>query len=201
MTHLLMSTGAFIGIGIAIVVVLLIIVLISWMIKTYNKLVKSRNRVDNSWAQIDVQLKRRFDLIPNLVETIKGYTKHEGDILGKFADARKIYDSAVKSGSVKSMAEADASLNKALNIAVNAVHEQYPEIKADAQYQQLMSELKDCENKISYNRQFYNDTVLTYTNLKQVFPSNIIASMFHFENKEYFKVVEDEQREAPKVNF
>ena len=112
-----------------------------------------------------------------------------------------MYDTAKDANSVKAMAEADANLNKALNIAVNAVQERYPELKANANYQQLMDELKDCENKISYNRQFYNDTVLNYTNLKQLFPSNIIASMFKFEDKEYFKVEEVEQREAPKVSF
>lgn len=186
---------------IVVVVVLVLVGLVAWVISIYNKLVKARNRVENSWAQIDVQLKRRFDLIPNLVETVKGYTKHESDILNNFAEARKTYDSAVQSGSVKSMAEADAQLSKALNIVVNAVHEQYPELQANANFQQLMSDLKDCENKISYNRQFYNDTVLSYTNLKQVFPKNIIASMFHFKDKEYFRVDETEQREAPKVTF
>lgn len=186
---------------IVVVVVLVLVGLVAWVISMYNKLVKARNRVENSWAQIDVQLKRRFDLIPNLVETVKGYTKHEADIFGEFAKARQMYDTAKDTNSVKAMAEADANLNKALNIAVNAVQERYPELKANANYQQLMDELKDCENKISYNRQFYNDTVLNYTNLKQLFPSNIIASMFKFEDKEYFKVEEVEQREAPKVSF
>ncbi|MBE6132618.1 MAG: LemA family protein [Erysipelotrichaceae bacterium] len=186
---------------IVVVVVLVLVGLVAWVISIYNKLVKARNRVENSWAQIDVQLKRRFDLIPNLVETVKGYTKHEADIFGEFAKARQMYDTAKDANSVKAMAEADANLNKALNIAVNAVQERYPELKANANYQQLMDELKDCENKISYNRQFYNDTVLNYTNLKQLFPSNIIASMFKFEDKEYFKVDEVEQREAPKVSF
>ena len=186
---------------IVVVVVLVLVGLVAWVISMYNKLVKARNRVENSWAQIDVQLKRRFDLIPNLVETVKGYTKHEADIFGEFAKARQLYDTAKDANSVKAMAEADANLNKALNIAVNAVQERYPELKANANYQQLMDELKDCENKISYNRQFYNDTVLNYTNLKQLFPSNIIASMFKFEDKEYFKVEEVEQREAPKVSF
>ena len=201
MINLLMSTGGIVAIVVVAIVVLLIIALVAWIISSYNKLVKSRNKVDNSWAQIDVQLKRRFDLIPNLVETVKGYTKHEGDILGRFADARKMYDDARQSGSVKSLAEADANLSKALNVAINAVHEQYPELKANVQYQQLMNDLKDCESKIAYNRQFYNDTVLSYTNLKQMFPTTIIASMFHFENKEYFTVEEKEQREAPKVSF
>ncbi len=201
MINFLMDTGAIVGIVIAAVIVLLIIILIAWIIKTYNKLIKSRNRVENSWAQIDVQLKRRFDLIPNLVETVKGYTKHEASILNNFAEARKMYDSARESGSVKSLAEADANLTKALNIAVNAVHEQYPELQANANYQKLMADLKECEDKISYNRQFYNDTVLKYTDLKQMFPSNIIASIFHFKDKEYFKVDDTAQREAPKVSF
>lgn len=183
-----------------VAIVLVIIILIAWLISTYNKLVKARNRVENSWSQVDVQLKRRFDLIPNLVETVKGYTKHESDILTQFAKARQMYNDAQSSKSVKSMAEANASLNKALSVAINAVREQYPELQANTNYQKLMSELSDCEDKISYNRQFYNDTVLSYTNLRQLFPSNIVAKMFNFANKEYF-TVEEEQREAPKVSF
>lgn len=201
MIHFLLGTGAIIGIVVAAVVVILIIAIVAWFVNTYNKLVKGRNRVENSWAQIDVQLKRRFDLIPNLVETVKAYAKHESDILTKFADARKMYDSARNSGSVQSLAEADANLSKALNIAVNAVKEQYPELQANSNYKSLMNDLKDCENKISYNRQFYNDTVLSYSNLRQLFPSSIVASMFHFEAKEYFRVIDEESREAPKVSF
>ena len=184
-----------------IILIIIVVLILIYLGLTYNSFVVLRNRVKDQWAQIDVQLKRRFDLIPNLVETVKGYTKHEGDILGRFADARKMYEDARQSGSVKSLAEADANLSKALNIAINAVHEQYPELKANVQYQQLMNDLKDCESKIAYNRQFYNDTVLSYTNLKQMFPTTIIASMFHFENKEYFTVDQKEQREAPKVSF
>lgn len=201
MIKLLDSTGVIIAVAVIVVVLVLVFAILGWAISAYNKLVKARNRVDNSWAQIDVQLKTRFDLIPNLVETVKGFTKHESEILTSFADARKMYDSAKSSGSVKSLAEADASLSRALNIAVNAVQEQYPQIQANAQYQQLIGSLKDCENKIAYNRQFYNDTVLSYNNLRQLFPSSIIASMFHFEGKEYFKVDIEEQREAPKVSF
>ena len=201
MLKLLVNIGDFIPLIIIAVVVILIVAIVSWVVSVYNKLVKARNRVDNSWAQIDVQLKRRFDLIPNLVETVKGYTKHEQEIFTEFAKARQMYDSAKGNNSVKSLAEADANLSKALNIAVNAVQEKYPELQANVNYQQLIAELKDCENKISYNRQFYNDTVLNYLDLKQLFPSNIIASMFKFQDKEYFKVEEQEQREAPKVSF
>ena len=157
--------------------------------------------MSKAFADVDTILKKRYDLIPNLVNTVKGYTKHEADIFGEFAKARQMYDSAKEANSVKSMAEADANLSKALNVAVNAVQERYPELKANANYIQLMEELKDCENKISYNRQFYNDTVLNYTNLKQLFPSSIIAKMFKFQDREYFKVDEVEQREAPKVSF
>ena len=112
-----------------------------------------------------------------------------------------MYADASKSGSVKDLAEADNMLNKALQISVNAVKEQYPELHADSHYQQMMSELTDCENKIAYNRQFYNDTVLSYTNLRQLFPSSIIAKLFKFQAKEYFTVNDEEQREAPKVQF
>ena len=201
MLNLLLNIQDYIPLIVLAVVIILVVIIASWIISVYNKLVKARNRVDNSWAQIDVQLKRRFDLIPNLVETVKGYTKHESAIFTEFAKARQMYDSARGGDSVKSLAEADASLNKALNIAVNAVQERYPELQANANYQQLIGELKDCENKISYNRQFYNDTVLTYLNAKQLFPSNIIASIFNFKDKEYFKVEEQEQRETPKVSF
>jgi LemA protein len=201
MLKLLSGIGDFVPLIILLVVLVIIFSLIGWVVSVYNKLVKSRNRVDNSWAQIDVQLKRRFDLIPNLVETVKGYTKHEQEIFTEFAKARQMYDSAKGNNSVKSLAEADSSLNKALNIAVNAVQERYPELQANTNYQQLIAELKDCENKIAYNRQFYNDTVLNYMNAKQLFPSNIIASMFSFQDKEYFKVEEKDQREAPKVSF
>lgn len=182
------------------VVVLLLVLLIVAFVNIYNKLVRARNKVKNSWAQIDVQLKRRFDLIPNLVETVKGYTKHEGELLGTFAEARKNYTEASNQGSVADMAKADAKLGKALNILVNAVHEQYPDLKANTNYKQLMDELSSTENKISFNRQFYNDVVLSYNNLREVFPSNIVASLFKFKEAEYFKVDESET-EAPKVQF
>lgn len=201
MLNLLIDVPTIIAIVVVALIVLLVILAISWAIGCYNKLVKARNRVKNSWAQIDVQLKRRFDMIPNLVETVKGYAKHESEILTQFAKARQMYDDALKSGSVKSLAEADSSLNRAINVAVNAVKEQYPELQANANYQSLMASLKECEDKIAYNRQFYNDTVLSYTNLIELFPSNIIARMFKFEPKEYFSVNDEEQREAPKVSF
>ena len=201
MINVLMDTGAIVGIVIASVVVLLIIILVVAVIKCYNKLVKAKNRVDNQWAQIDVQVKRRFDLIPNLVETVKGYAKHEGDILGAFAKARQTYADASKNQSAAGVAEADAQLSKALNIFVNAVKEQYPEIKADAQFISLQNDLKDCEDKIAYQRQFYNDVVLSFNNLRAVFPNVIIANMFGFKEREYFKTTDEVRENAPKVSF
>ena len=196
-----MDTGALVGIVIASVVVLLIIILVVAVIKCYNKLVKAKNRVDNQWAQIDVQVKRRFDLIPNLVETVKGYAKHEGDILGAFAKARQTDADASQNQSAAGVAEADAQLSKALNIFVNAVKEQYPEIKADTQFISLQNDLKDCEDKIAYQRQFYNDVVLSFNNLRAVFPNVIIANMFGFKEREYFKTTDEVRENAPKVSF
>ncbi len=193
--------GPVIGIVIVVVVLLIIIGIIAWAIKTFNKLVKARNRVKTQWAQIEVQLKKRFDLIPNLVETIKGYTKHEGEILNSFAEARKMYAEASKSNSVNDLAKADANLSKALNIMVNAVKEQYPELKADAQYNKMMDELRSLEDSIAHQRQFYNDCVNSLNNLIEMFPSSIIASMKHFEKAEYYDAPDAQVADAPKVSF
>ncbi|MDD3383789.1 MAG: LemA family protein [Bacilli bacterium] len=183
-----------------LIVVVVIVILVLFVISVYNKLVKQRNKVRNSWSQIDVQLKRRFDLIPNLVETIKGYAKHEKDILQSFADARKSYVRASEEGSIEGMAEADARLSKALNIMVNAVKEQYPELKADKHFSEMMDTLKDTEGKIAYARQFYNDVVLQYNNMREVFPTVVIANMFNFKSENFFKV-EGEEKENVKVSF
>lgn len=195
----LMSTGAIVGIVIGVVVLLLVIILISWFVKTYNKLVKSRNRVRNSFSQIDVQLKRRFDLIPNLVETVKGYANHEKSILEEFAKARQMYQSAASANSVNAMADASNMLTNTLS-KLMVVQEQYPSLKADAQFNKMMSELKDTEDKISYSRQFYNDVVLQHNNLVEMFPSSIVANMKNFKLEEFFKANEAE-RENVKVSF
>ncbi len=201
MIKFLLSTGAIVGIVIAAVVVLLIIILVAAIINCYNKLVKAKNRVDNQWAQIDVQVKRRFDLIPNLVETVKGYAKHESDIFGAFAKARQTYADASKAQSAEGVAKADSELTKALNVFVNAVKEEYPEIKADSHFLKLQEDLKDCEDKIAYQRQFYNDVVLSFNNLRAVFPNVIIANMFGFKEREYFKTTDEVRENAPKVSF
>ena len=195
----LMSTGAIVGIIIGVVVLLLVIILISWFVKTYNKLVKSRNRVRNSFSQIDVQLKRRFDLIPNLVETVKGYANHEKSILEEFAKARQMYQSAASANSVNAMADASNMLTNTLS-KLMVVQEQYPSLKADAQFNKMMSELKETEDKISYSRQFYNDVVLQHNNLVEMFPSSIVANMKNFKLEEFFKANEAE-RENVKVSF
>jgi LemA protein len=201
MINILMDLGSIIGIAVGALVLILIIVLISWVVKVYNNLVKSRNKVKTQWAQIDVQVKRRFDLIPNLVETVKGYAKHESDILTQFADARKMYADAKAAQSPKGMAEADANLTKSLSLFVNAVSEQYPQLKADANFNALQTELKETEDKIAYQRQFYNDVVMSYNNTREVFPAVIIANMFSFKEAELFNATEEERNNAPKVSF
>lgn len=193
------GTGAIIGIVIGVLILLLVVILISWFIKTFNKLVKSRNKVRNSFSQIDVQLKRRFDLIPNLVETVKGYANHEKSILEEFAKARQIYQGASASHNVNELAEANNMISNTLSRLL-VVQEQYPALKADAQFNKMMSELRDSEDKISYARQFYNDVVLQHNNLVEMFPSSIVANMRNFKTEEFFKANESE-RENVKVQF
>lgn len=192
----LISTGAIIGIVVAVIVVLLIF----WMIGVYNKLVQMRNKVRNGWSQIDVQLKRRFDLIPNLAETVKGYANLEKGIFEEFAKARGLYAQASQTGNVEQAAEANATLGGTLSRLL-MVQERYPELKANTNFQDMMRQLKDTEDKISFSRQFYNDTVLSYNNKLEVFPNNIVAGMFKFEAAKFFEVRDESQREAPRVQF
>lgn len=179
-----------------IIIFAVIILLVFYGIGVYNKLVNSKNKVKDQWAQIDVQLKRRADLIPNLVETVKGYAKHEKNALTEVIEARNKFVSA---GSINEEIEANNQLTGALN-KLFALSESYPELKANQNFISLQNDLKDTEDKISYARQFYNDTVLTYNNLVQMFPSNIIANMFKFEVYEFFKI-EEKEKEVPKVSF
>lgn len=193
---LALSGGAIFGIILAIVVVAVIFFLIS----VYNKLVVLRNKVKNSWSQIDVQLKRRFDLIPNLVETVKGYAAHEESIFGEFARARGLFAQAQKTGDVAKAAEADKGITGALS-RLMVVQEQYPELKANENFRDLMAQLKDTEDKIAYGRQFYNDTALKFNNTKEVFPTNLVANMFGFKSAEYFEVEDAAERQGIKVKF
>ena len=193
----LIGTGAIITIVIVIVVVVLFL---AFLVKNYNILVDLRNKVRNSWSQIDVQLKRRFDMIPNLVETVKGYASHESGIFKEFAEARKMYSKSAQSGSVEDAAKADQGLTGALS-RLMVVSEQYPELKANDNFKELMAQLKDTEDKISYSRQFYNDTVMKLNNKVEMFPSNIVAGIFKFKREAFFEVDDAAQRQAVQVKF
>ena len=175
----------------------IIIVLIIAVISIYNNLVRLRQKVKNSWSQIDVQLQRRFDLIPNLVETVKGYMNHEDSVLTKVAELRTSWANA---GTVAEKASLDNQLSGALK-TIMAVSENYPDLKANQNFSELQQELQNTENKISFSRQFYNDSVTMYNTKLEVIPSNIIASMFNFKPEELFKVESEEARKNVKVDF
>ena len=183
------------GIVVGVIVVILAIVL--WVL--YNGLVRLRNQVKNAWAQIDVQLKRRYDLVPNLVETVKGYMKHERETLEAVTKARNLAQQ-VSSAGAGERAKAEGELSSALSRLL-AVVERYPDLKANQNFLALQEELTSTENKISFSRQYYNDSVLRYNNQTQVVPSNIVASMFGFKADEFFEVTLAAEREAPKVSF
>lgn len=163
----------------------------------YNGLIVFRNRCDNAWAQVDVQLRRRYDLIPNLVETVKGYAKHEREVFEKVTEART---KAINAQTVKEQGEAETMLTGALK-SLFAVVENYPELKANQNFLLLQEELAGTESKIAYARQFYNDMVMKFNMKQQVFPSNVVARMFGFEEKEYFEIEEAEARGPVKVSF
>jgi len=190
-------TGAVIGWIVGGVVLVLLVMLVLWVVATYNKLIVGRNKVRNSWAQIEVQLKRRFDLIPNLVETVKGFATQEKDIFMEFAKARKMFSEASAAGNVEDMAKANNLLSRSIAVVV----EQYPQLKSDQSFLKLQETLQDTENKIAFSRQFYNDVVLTFNNMREVFPSNIVANMFKFKEAQLFKLDEEEEAKAPKVKF
>ncbi len=175
------------------VVVLLILILIGM----YNGLVRARQKVRNAWSQIDVQLQRRFDLIPNLVETVKGYMEHEEGTLTKIAELRTSWANA---SGVSEKAELSNQLSGTLK-TIMAVSENYPELKANQNFLALQEELQNTENKLSFARQFYNDSATMYNTKLEVVPSNIIASMFNFKPEELFKVDSDEARQNVKVDF
>ncbi|HTE03072.1 MAG TPA: LemA family protein [bacterium] len=167
-----------------------------YLVSTYNRLVTLRNRIENAWAQIDVQLRRRYDLIPNLVETVRGYAAHERDVFEKVTEARA---KAIAAGSVGQQAQAENMLTQALR-SLFAVAEAYPQLRASDNFVKLQSELSDTESKIAFSRQFYNDTVLQYDNARESFPSSVIANMAGFGPKEYFET-EPASREPVKVKF
>lgn len=177
-------------------VFLLLIVAAVALIAMYNRLVVLRNRVDNAWSQIDVQLKRRYDLIPNLVETVKGYAGHEQQTLDKVIQARSM---AMNATTVAEQGEAENVLTGALK-SLFALAEAYPDLKANQNFLMLQEELSGTESKIAYARQFYNDSVMSFNTSVQSFPTNLVAGMFGFVAKEYFEV-EEGAKEAPQVSF
>jgi LemA protein len=180
-----------------IVILAVLVLLIFWMIGIYNILVRLRNQVDNAWSQIDVQLKRRHDLIPNLVETAKGYMQHER---GTFEAVTKARAAAMGAKSVAESAKAEGALGEALSKFLLVV-ENYPELKANQNFLALQEELTSTENKISFSRQNYNDQAMFFNNKIQMFPSNMVAGMFGFGKRDYFEVEVAAEREAPKVSF
>lgn len=166
----------------------------------YNGLVRLRNIVKNAWSQIDVQLKRRFDLIPNLVETAKGYMKHENETFVKVTEARAQAMAAINSGNVKEVGAAAANLDGSL-AKMMMTFENYPELKANQNFLALQEELSSTENKIAFARQAYNDAVLEYNNKVEMFPTNIIAGMFNFKQSDFFEIEDKSEKQAPKVTF
>ena len=182
----------------ALILLLVIIAAVALMaIGMYNSLITLRNRCDNGWSQIDVQLRRRYDLIPNLVETVKGYAKHESTVFQNVTQARA---AAVNAQTVKEQGQADNVLTGALK-SLFAVAENYPELKANQNFLMLQEELAGTESKVAYARQFYNDTVMKYNMRTQVFPSSIIAGMFGFKPREYFQIEEAVAKGPVKVQF
>jgi len=182
---------------IPIIIIAVIIIGIFILIGIYNSLVQLRNRVQNAWSQIDVQLKRRHDLIPNLVETAKGYMKHERETLDSITQARS---TAMHAQGIEAKSQAENALNGAMSKFFLVV-ENYPDLKANQNFLAVQEELTTTENKIAFSRQNYNDQVLFFNNKIQMFPSNIIASMFNFQLKEYFELEDQNERTVPKVDF
>jgi LemA protein len=187
---------------IALAVILgIIVILVFIFIGIYNSLVQLRNQVKNAWAQIDVQLKRRYDLIPNLVETVKGYMKFERETLEAVTNARNLAQQASSAGAgIGDRIKAEGELSSALSRLL-AVVENYPDLKANQNFMALQEELTSTENKISFSRQFYNDSVLKYNNQTQMFPSSIIAGMAGFKSGDFFETTAAAEREPVKVNF
>lgn len=173
-----------------------IVLLVLWLVLTYNGLIRSRNRVDEAWSDIDVQLKRRYDLIPNLINTVKGYATHERELLEKVTQARS---QAMQADTTHDKAEAENMLSGTLK-SLFAVAENYPDLKANQNFLELQRELSDTENKIQASRRFYNGNVRDFNTAVQVFPTNVLAGMFNFTIREFFEAAEGE-KENVKVEF
>ena len=180
---------------------LLFVFVALWLVGMYNGLVRRRVDCDNGWSQIDVQLKRRYDLIPNLVETVKGYAAHERGTLDAVISARTRAVAVTSDAAhAQEKAQAENALGQALGRLI-AVAEAYPDLKANANFRQLSEELTSTENKIGFSRQHFNDCVATYEGARQTFPTNVVAGVFNFQKRDYFKVDDEAVREAPQVKF
>ena len=182
-------------------IILLVLFVLGFMvIGMYNSLIRLKNRVDEAWSDIDVQLKRRYDLIPNLVETVKGYASHEKETLEKVTRARNEAMNAQAGGNAKAQAEAENALSGMLK-SVFALSENYPDLKANQNFLELQRELSDTENKIQASRRFYNGNVRDFNTKLQIFPTNVIGNMLGFKAREYFEIGNETERENIKVNF
>lgn len=188
---------AVVGTPLLWIIIGVITLLIIWIVSIYNGMIRLRNNVDKEWRNIDVQLERRYALIPNLVETVKGYAKHEQETLSKITQYRS---QAMDAKTVAEKAEANTLLTSALS-GLKVQLEAYPDLKANTNFLQLQEELSTTENKISFSRQLYNQVVTTFNNKIQVFPNNILARMFNFKQRDLFEASSSEVRQTPKVSF
>ena len=188
-----MSTVLLIILGVIVVIALAIIIM-------YNSLIRLKNRVDEAWSDIDVQLKRRYDLIPNLIETVKGYASHEKETLEKVVQARNAAMQAQSGGDTAKQAEAENMLSSTLK-SIFALSENYPDLKANQNFLELQKELSDTENKIQASRRFYNGNVRDFNTKIQVFPTNMIAGMLNFKAREFFEIEDKKERDNVKVKF
>lgn len=191
------STGAIVGIVIAAVVVLLVVIIVAWIISTYNAFIRLRNNVEEGFSTMDVYMKKRYDLIPNLVETVKGYAKHEEETLSKVIQARNM---AMNSATAEEQMKNDNILTGTLK-SLFAVSETYPELQANQNFLDLQNQLKTLETEIANSRKYYNGVVKVYENKREVFPSNLIAKWFKFEEKPFYEVDNEEERKNVKVQF
>ncbi len=182
------------------IVIVVVAALAFVAIGMYNSLITLKNRVDEAWSDIDVQLKRRYDLIPNLIETVKGYAKHEEGTFTKVTEARNAAMSAQASGDAKAQAEAENVLSSTLK-SIFALSENYPDLKANTNFLELQRELADTENKIQASRRFYNGNVRDFNTKLQVFPTNMIGNMLGFKDREFFEIADEKEREVVKVGF
>jgi LemA protein len=189
-----------IGVVIGIIAAVVVIGLVIWFISTYNRLVRMRENVNKSWADIDVLLKQRYDMIPNLVNIVKGYADHEKDLFMEFAKARQAAAGALSSGDVKGLGAAEGTL-AGLMPRINMVAEQYPDLKADSSFVNLQNQLVSIENQVSDRREFYNASATNWNSAIQMIPTNIVAGMMNAQRRDLFEVTDPVQREAVQISF